>query len=272
MLTLLCVLSCASTQDVDSIPAPQIPAAQAPAAQAPAAKNPAPGPLPSTIRYSYPPPAGASRVDVDAYGDWLRDLSLRDPSVPVRTYTGAIVPHDDARVIELPLVSGNLQQCADTAIRLRAEWLKQTGQDDAILFHATSGDAMPWPRYQAGERAYETGNHLAWRSTGTPATWDEYLSAVFMWAGTRSLDADTTRPSSPRPGDLLLLPGSPGHAVVILDVATWQDRTWLLVGEGFMPAQDFHLELGPDSGWWPWHAGLHMGPWDFPQSSLRRWK
>jgi len=175
--------------------------------------------------------------------------------------------------VDLPLVKGDLQQCADSAIRLHAEWQRSEGKPD-ISYHATSGDPIPWSRYQAGERPYVSNNHIAWRSIGTPGSWDNWLRSVFMWAGTRSLQAYETVPvSQPMPGDVLVEGGSPGHAVLILDVATRGDETWLLIGEGFMPAQDFHVELGPEAGWWLWtEQGLGLPHWWMDSDSLRRWR
>jgi hypothetical protein len=95
-----------------------------------------------------------------------------------------------------------------------------------------------------------------------------------MWAGTRSLEAyETVAVTDPLPGDLLVEGGSPGHAVLILDVARKGDETWLLIGEGFMPAQDFHIELGPEQGWWRWtEGGLDLPHWSMGSDSLRRWR
>jgi hypothetical protein len=45
--------------------------------------------------------------------------------------------------------------------------------------------------------------------------------------------------------------GSPGHAVLILDIAESKDgRRVALLGQGFMPAQDFHVLRAPDGSPW----------------------
>lgn len=227
-----------------------------------------PAPWPRPLAEVYAPAAGAQRVETTGFGAWLRDLPLREPAEPVRTYQGAVV-RGDFHAFDIPLVPGDLQQCADSAIRLRAEWQKAEGLP--ISFHSTSGDAMPWARYRAGEKAYVDGRHLAWKQAA-PATWEQYLSAVFNWAGTRSLSYDTVAATAPAPGALLVLPGSPGHAMVVLDVATRGEQTLVLVGEGFMPAQDFHLVRGPEAGWWPWSLPMQVGYWTFPAEALRVWK
>ena len=220
-----------------------------------------------TVIGGYPPPADAALDATDGFGAWLQALQLEDPSVPVTTHSGRVV-RGDFHVVRLPLVSGDLQQCADTAIRLRAEWLREQNQE--VMFHATSGDAMPWSRYRDGEKAYEQNNRLAWRSSD-PQSWDQYLSAVFMWAGTRSLAYDTRPDDKPSAGDLLVLPGSPGHAVILLGVAHGSEGSFVLAGQGYMPAQSFHIVRGPHRGWHRWDDGARIGPWDFPADSLRSW-
>ncbi len=222
------------------------------------------------ITTAFPPPDGAQRVEADAFGTWLRTRMVADADRPVKTHDGQVV-HHRARVVELPLVRGDLQQCADSAIRLRAEWQKATDQE--VMFHATSGDPMAWARWAKGERPHEKAGKLVWTQGHGPGSWDHYLQKVFLWAGTRSLHAyDTVAVDrDPQPGDVLVQPGSPGHAVLLLDVATAGDATYVLVGEGFMPAQDFHVELGAHDGWWRWDDGVALDHWTLPASSLRSW-
>ncbi len=229
--------------------------------------------LAETVREAFPPPQGAERAAADRFGEYLRDLRVRPPDVPVREWGGGAVVGHHARVIDLPVVDGDLQQCADSIIRVRAEWQKSTGQ--TVMFHATSGDPMPWKRYQNGERARAKGNALVWSlaAAANPASWEQYLSDVFMYAGTASLaERETVADDHPDPGDMLVHPGFPGHAVVLLDVATKGDTTYVLVGEGYMPAQDFHVELGPHDGWWDFKDGVQLSHWPLSRDKLRRWK
>ena len=223
----------------------------------------------TTISDAFEPPAGFERVPADAFGTWLQERPVLSEDEPVRTHAGDVVGHK-ARVVDMPLVKGDLQQCADSVIRLRAEWLRET--EGEISFHATSGDPLPWKRFAAGETPYDAGNKIAWKP-GSTGKWDDWLARVFMWAGTDSLERLDTVPSKePRPGDLLVQGGFPGHAVAILDVATDGERTLLLLGEGFMPAQSFHVELGPQSGWWTWEPGVDLGHWAFDASHLRSFR
>lgn len=259
----LLLLACASPPADASGPS----AAAAPAPEAPA---PAPPAGPATVASAYPPPAGAERVPAGAFGQWLQALPLRAADAPVRTHDGQVVPGHRAHVLEFPIVKGDLQQCADAILRARAEWLRATG--GKISFHATSGDPLPWSRYAAGERPYAPGNSIKWKP-GSDKTWEGYLSAVFTWAGTASLQSyETVSADAPQPGDVLVEGGFPGHAVLLVDVARRGDETFILIAESYMPAQDFHLELGPEGGWWRWAPEMDLRTWGFDPGDLRRWK
>ena len=221
-----------------------------------------------TVADAYPPPKPSVRYPAEGFGAWVQQRPVAPEQRPITTFDGRVV-HHEGRVIQLPLVSGDLQQCADSAIRLRAEWLREGGHP--ITFHATSGDPIDWTTYQFGQRPYESEGHIAWKPGGD-GSWESYLRWVFMWAGTRSLAYDTVPVSEPHPGDLLVNPGSPGHAVVLLDVAKHGEDTYVLVGEGYMPAQSFHVEHGPHQGWWRYNDGVQLPHWWMPATGLRRFK
>lgn len=237
-----------------------------------------------TVAEAFPPPPGVMLAPDDAFGAWLAGLELHAADRAVRTHTGEAValPHapPEAQAVVLPLMEGDLQQCADSAYRLRARFLRESGARE-ITFHATNGQPLPWARWAAGERTRLEGQRLVWvPGPGGPieSRWESWLREVFVYAGTRSLAARDTVPvdwsSGPRAGDVFVAPGSPGHAVVLMDVARRSDGAWLaVVGEGFMPAQDFHVHRGPEEGWWVLdpRRGLELPWWPLPPEGLRRW-
>ena len=225
--------------------------------------------LAATVDEAFPPPTGAEQVATDGFGAWLRDLELEDEGVPVTTYDGRSVDHP-ARVVRLDLVDGDLQQCADSIIRLRSQWLMETGA--TVSWHATSGDPMPYSRYRDGETPYVVDDRIAWKRGGDGSL-EGYLARVFIWAGTASLEErDTVATTQVAPGNVLVQGGFPGHAVLILDVARRADTTYVLLGEGFMPAQSFHVELGPHDGWYRWDEGVPDFHWPMAAEDLRAFK
>lgn len=229
-------------------------------------------PSPTTIAAAFPPPDGAVRVDGGAFGAWLLEQRVLAIDEPVRTFDGQLTYGHDARVIDLPLVPGDIQQCTDSAIRLRAEWQRSIGVSPS--FHAESGDEIPWSRFDAGEQPYKIeGGRVAWRA-GSSRAWDDYLTFVFNRINT--LKYDLVDVEVPRPGDMIQRRGTGGgigHIVVLLDVATTSEYTYVLVGEGFMPAQSFHVERGPYDGWFRYADGELSPVYGILSGGkLRRWK
>jgi hypothetical protein len=229
---------------------------------------------PTDIATRLPPPAGYTSVDVAAgsFGAWLRERPLKPAGTPVLRYDGEVQRAPWAvAVVDLPLSPRDLQQCADSALRLWAEWHRARGTTSSLVIHATDSTPLPWSRYAAGERVVPRGKGLAWvpvtsRTTAPEALWSLFLDDAFQYAGSQSLAQDTVAVDAVQPGDLLVLPGAPGHVLVIVDVARASDGSerWLL-GQGFMPAQSFHL-LGwfsPDDAGavsvpsWPKAFGRH---------------
>jgi hypothetical protein len=206
--------------------------------------------LAETVAAAFPPPPGSDRVVADAFGEHVRGLPLLPPGTPVVTWDGRAVDMHEARVVDLPLPAEDLQQCADSILRIRATWVRDTGGSPA--FHHTDGRLS--------------------RFAGSGLTWERWLRHLFAYAGTMSLPRDTVADVEPSPGDILVAPGSPGHAVLLLDVARAGDRTWVLVGQGYMPAMRFSVARGPDAGWFPvLGERLEVWPIALAWSTLRRW-
>lgn len=239
-----------------------------------------------TVHERFPAPDGFVSVDVDAlgvagsFGAYLRALPLLPTGTPVTAFDGRVVDAPWARaVVDLDVGSKDLQQCADTAIRLWAEHRFASRTADSFVVHATSGDPLPWKRYAAGERPVVVKNKVTWQKKAAPSssheTFRRYLDDVFMWAGSRSLAKDTVAVDMLQPGDLLVTGGSPGHVLVILDVATRAGsparEQRLLIGQGFMPAQRFHVLgwFGVDDD-----GGVTVPSWPapFPREARRRFK
>ena len=216
-----------------------------------------------TLDETFAPPAGFTRVAVTAgsFGAWLRGLPLRPAGTPVLGYDGRIVcePGDArvAAVAELDVGTRDLQQCADSIVRLHAEWLWSAGRAAVVSYLFTSGDPAPFARYAAGDRVRFENKKLIWARTARPdsshASFRRYLDLVFTYASTQSLarEGHAVKQADVAPGDFLVWPGSPGHAVLILDVATSPDgHRVALIGQGYMPAQDFHVLSSGEGGPW----------------------
>lgn len=242
-----------------------------------------------TLDQRFSTPAGFRRVDLpsDSFGAFLRTLPLAPEHTAVSSFSGGTILGPDhqnlAAVTAIDIGSRDLQQCADSIVRLHAEWRFSSGKRDHS-YRSASGVALPFSRYLKGERIVLVGKQIEWQQKGRRRRANHnalrsYLDGVFAWANTGSLarQAKNVRREQLRPGDFFVMPGGPGHAVLILDVARAQDdRIALLLGQGFMPAQSFHV-LRPDSSD-PWFIiaaydqhGVTTPFWKtFPWSSLHR--
>ena len=234
-------------------------------------------------------PEGFKRVELKdkSFGAWLRKLPLAASGTPVRSYGGGVLlPADHpniAAVSALDIGTGDLQQCADSVIRLHAEWQWSQGRRD-MEYRAAAGIPIPFSRWAQGDRLVAKGASLEWKPKAAAPrsdheTFRKYLDGVFMFANTGSVakQAQPAPVGELAPGDFVVMPGNPGHAVLVLDLAVAADgRKVALLGQGYMPAQSFQV-LRPTGGS-PWFVIDANGPalatpfWrPFPWSLLRRW-
>ncbi len=235
-----------------------------------------------------PTPARATRTihATGSFAAWLRKVPLLPPNTPVLLYSGERKYRQDvhAAVLDISVGSKDLQQCADAIMRLRAEYLFAQERFDDIHFNFTSGFNAEFSRWAKGERIKVDGNRCSWVATGKPdlshANLLSYLDKVFTYAGTLSL-AKELRPALDLPleaGDVFIQGGSPGHAVIVMDVATLADgRKAFLLAQSYMPAQQIHLlknERHPEHGAWfveGEDGQLYTPEWTFSWSDRKRW-
>jgi hypothetical protein len=251
--------------------------------------DPPPGTPPPVddLARRFPAPEGFARVALPerSFGAFLRGLPLAAAGTPVRAYDGHVVlPADDERiagVVSLDVGTSDLQQCADSVLRLHAEWQWSEGRRD-ISYRAASGLSMDLASWLRGNRPIASGSSLAWVQRAASAPEDhqhfrKYLDDVFAWANTGSLSREGKQidVDALSPGDFVVKPGAPGHAVLVLDLAVAADgRRRALLGQGFMPAQSFQVLKDPTGS--PWFSIDVSAPLDtpfwspFPWTLLRR--
>jgi hypothetical protein len=232
------------------------------------------------------PPSGYERIIQTgwSFGSWLRGLPLREPGSTVRLFDGREKSYQGGAfaVLDIDVGSGDLQQCADAVIRLRAEYLLQAGCADHIAFDFTSGHRARWPDWRAGYRPVVSGNKVSWIHRGSTdssySSFRAYLNCIFTYAGSFSLSREldvVADPLTVLPGDVFIQGGFPGHAVLVADVVQNKhgERKFLLV-QSYMPAQDIHVLRNLTGRESPWYPALRKGTletpeWTFSYSDLR---
>jgi len=211
-------------------------------------------------------PAGYKRIDGHdtAFAHWLRTVPIKADNT-VYLYNGRPKSYQGAQyaVLDVPVGNKDLQQCADAVMRLRAEFFYVQRKYDRIWFSDNNGKKYSCP--PGADRAH----------------FEKYLEQVFAWCGTLSLEKQLKKVDAFKfiqPGDVLIKGGSPGHAVIVMDVAVngFGEKIYLLA-QSYMPAQSIHILKNPmDELLSPWYKvgdelNIETPEWSFTQKQLRRW-
>lgn len=221
-------------------------------------------PVGTTLETRIRTPKGYLRTEAEegSLAEYLRTYELKPDQSPVLLYDGTPKGDQDnhAAVFALPIEDDDLQQCADSVMRVYAEYYWEKGEYDKIRFHFVSGFLAEYEKWREGWRIKVNGNKVSWSKS---ASFDDsyecfrsFMRIVFCYAGTLSMAAECERISlaDAAPGDVFLKGGSPGHVVMIIDACTDEDgRKAFLLAQGYMPAQEFHVlknTLHDDDPWY----------------------
>ncbi|MEZ5015553.1 MAG: DUF4846 domain-containing protein [Flavipsychrobacter sp.] len=233
-------------------------------------------------------PYGYERAKVRGFGEYTRKLPMQQHGAKVHLYNGELknTQNVHASVIKMDVGDKDLQQCADAVIRLRAEYLYHIGQYDKIHFNFTNGFKADYSKWRQGYRINVAGNKVTWvkgaREDNSYESFKNYLQKVFTYAGTLSLSKELL--SVPfeemEIGDVLIHGGSPGHAVIVVDMAYDMegDKVFMLA-QSYMPAQEIHvLKNLNDESISPWYSMkkiktlVETPEWTFAKDELKRFK
>lgn len=231
-------------------------------------------------------PAGYERVSAEegSFAEFLRQYPLKPAGAKVLLYDGSEKSNQDdhVAVFALPIEEYDLQQCADSVMRIYAEYFWATEQYDRIQFHFTNGFLAEYTKWRDGYRISVNGNNVSWiKSKSKDASYEcfvRYLRSVFCYAGTLSMEKESepTTLQKLKAGDVFLYGGNPGHVVMVADVCeNEQGEKAFLLAQGYMPAQEFHLlknDAHPEDPWY-YEAEVtypfHTPEYTFREGSLR---
>lgn len=228
------------------------------------------------------PPKEYTRIQYasDSFMNYLRTYPLKEYDAPVLLYNGEEKWNKVyVSVFAMPILNVDLIQCADAVMKLRAEYLYEQGRYADISFQITNGMSIPFSKYRDGYRAVASGGTVSWKggyAKGTARSiFDEYLKFIYMYAGTYSLahEARKKNISQIQAGDFFIYGGNPGHVVLVLDLAVDKKtgEKIMLLGQSYMPSQEFHV-LKSFESISPWYyvrdEELQTPEWSFAKNSL----
>lgn len=211
----------------------------------------------NSVKKRFLPPENFSWVEEKphSFGEFLLNFPLENYGAEILKFDGNPIATQNLHeaVYKIDIGEKDLQQCADSVIRLYAEFLWKQNRKEEIAFHFTSGDLVKWSSYRDGFRAFVNGNSVSFRKTenndDSYQNFKKYLELIYNYAGTISLSKETkpvTKTENLKTGDILIVPGSPGHVVFIAGVCENKNGEKLyLLSEGFTPAQSIHLLKNP---------------------------
>lgn len=223
-----------------------------------------------------------------SFSHWLRRLPLKPGNPQVKLYNGELKWNQSAHayVVDLDVGTKDLQQCADATMRLRAEYLFNANKKDSIHFNYTNGAKVSYSKWRQGYYPTPKSGTITWsassKNNGTYPSFKKYMIQIFNYAGTLSLSRELKKiPTAEiQSGDLFLYGGSPGHAVIVMDVAidTVSQEKYFLLAQSYMPAQEMHILKNPnDKSFSPWYKlsdikdKLETPEWTFNADALVRW-
>ncbi len=171
-------------------------------------------------------------------------------------------------------------------IRLRAEYLYRQEKYDEIRFNFVSGFTADYNTWMEGNRIEVDGNRVTWvKRAGYNKEYNifrKYLDMVFAYAGTASLTQELSHVAVEEMsiGDVFIIGGSPGHCVIVVDMAENRStgEKLFLLAQSYMPAQDIHILKNPlEQELSPWYSTdfgntLITPEWQFDRESLKRFE
>ncbi|MET2986520.1 DUF4846 domain-containing protein [Aureibaculum conchae] len=240
-----------------------------------------------TLKTRFNPPKGYKRYSLgkNSFGYFLQNYPLKEHGKKVHLFNGNLKNRQDVHIAILDMSVGkrDLQQCADAAMRLRADYLYEQKKYDSIRFNFTNGFDAKYSKWRNGQRISVKGNKVSWYNgntkTDSRANFDKYLTMVFSYAGTLSLEKEMKKVAveEMQIGDVFIQGGSPGHAVIIVDIAkNDKGEKVFLLAQSYMPAQEIHvLKNFNNTDISPWYNAknleqLKTPEWNFSKNNLRR--
>lgn len=181
------------------------------------------------------------------FGNWLRFLPLKPEDEDVHKYNGEETTLKEsffmknAGVIDMGVLN-KWQQCADSILRLKAEYHWSKGEFYKIVFPLEKQNI----------------SYLSWikKYDHSRKTFYKYLTHIYGNLGTASMKRDFKKINAHKLdiGDMNVQnkTGGVGHIFLILDIIeNKKGKRLYLLGQGATPAQEFHI-IQPPFQFSPW--------------------
>lgn len=218
---------------------------------------------------------------------FLRNYKLKPDGSPVLLYNGHEKGNQSAHiaVFKLPIENEDLQQCADSIMRVYGEYYYKNKIYNKITFSLGNGFVADFDKWRRGYAISINGNSISWvassKNNSSYDSFKRFMRIVFAYSGTLNMDnaSRKIKLSEAKAGDIFIRGGSPGHVVMITDICkNAEGKKAYLLAQGYMPAQEFQVLKNPLHEEDPWYYEdeikypLRTPEYSFEEGSLRRYK
>ena len=220
-----------------------------------------------------PLPQGYERLapDSNSFEYYLQHFKLKEDKT-IYYYDGSKKVNQSLQyaVLNINIGNKNLMQCADAIMRIRAGYYFSRKEYNKIVFKSTN-------------KTYSFIEYLGLTDTDNiQKAFNSFMETVYENCGTYNLSESLKLKKDIKNiaiGDVLVKGGSPGHAMIVMDVAVnrkTKQRIYLLA-QGYMPAQSIHVVINPmNNRLSPWYetdeeADIITPGYLFKPGQLKRW-
>ena len=214
-----------------------------------------------TIETKYNPPEGFERIYNDDYSKFLRQFPLKENNI-VKLFDGRNKYNNNIwdAVFDYDIGKGNLHQCADAVLYMRANFLYKQGLTENLHYNFVSGFKAKYLDYITHYYKVE-GNKVSLMSRNntlkdSPETLRKWLRQIYSYANTWSIDkydSYSINILDIKPGDFFIKSNPPpatGHAINVVDVVVnkTNKKKMYMLSQSYMPAQETHILINPENG------------------------
>ena len=234
-------------------------------------------------------PEGYKRIKAKkgSFSAFLRNYKLKPDGSPVLLYNGNEKGNQSAHiaVFKLPIENEDLQQCADSIMRVYGEYYYKNKAYNKITFPLGNGFIADFDKWRRGYAISINENSISWipssKNNSSYDSFKRFMRIVFAYSGTLNMDnaSKKIKLSEARAGDIFIRGGSPGHVVMIADICkNAEGKKAYLLAQGYMPAQEFQVLKNPLHEENPWYYEdeikypLKTPEYSFEEGSLRRYR
>jgi hypothetical protein len=244
----------------------------------------------NTLEERFMVPEGFERVPVEkgSFQEFLRRIKLKPHGSKVLYFDGKEKNRDGVyeAVIDIPIGNRDLHQCADAVMLLRGQYLYDNKKYEDIHFNFVNGFKAEYSKWIQGYRIGVKSNNTSWiksnNALNNQQEFRKFMDVVFTYASTLSLEKELkpVNKSEMRGGDVFIKGGSPGHAVIVMDMAEnkkTKEKIFMLA-QSYMPAQETQILCNSKSkSLSPWYSLDYSGElitpeWTFAENSLKRFQ